>query len=93
MAFSSRKLNSSIDRIKFELAVSFLFFLRDHSALDNYARNVLRFRECTVAYLLQSLFPESWVVAAFPFRGTEEGYDFWIRIDDEWRTFINNFNL
>lgn len=85
--------NSQRERINFELAIQFMLFLKDYACLSSYSKYIRSHRCCTVGRFLRTVSPELWVLGAFNYYDTVEGYDFWMKIDKKWNIVLHEFCL
>lgn len=85
--------NFRIERIKLELAVHFIQFLRDRNAFHSYSSCVRDYHGCTVARFMCMCNPDAWISGAFPYDAAPEGFTFWCDLAQEWNIFTFKYCL
>lgn len=69
----------------------FIQFLKDNNAYDAFVKNCLSDHGTTIDRIIKNWTndPEKWIFAAFYWINTEEGHDYWNRIEQAWEIILN----
>lgn len=69
----------------------FIQFLKDNNAYDAFVKNGLLDHGSTIDSIIKNWTnnPEKWISTAFYWLNTDEGHDYWYRIEQAWKIILN----
>lgn len=66
----------------------FVNFLKEHGAYEQYIANAMTDHEETIAGIMDRNIAEHWIDCAFYWENSQEGFDYWNVLDEEWQEVI-----
>ena len=66
----------------------FVNFLKKHGAYEQYIANAMIDHEATIAGIIERNDEMVWIGCAFDWENSQEGFDYWSVLDDEWQEVV-----
>lgn len=88
------KIDNNFTKIELKYIKLFVKFLKKNSVYNIYIKNVSEKRHDYITFhnnVIRNGYPEDFIIYAFGWSSTEQGSNFWWKINDEWSKFILKF--